>query len=306
MDRALQDRAARGCDYHIHSDVSDGVLPVDALVARLAAHGIEEWALTDHDTVDGLPAAAQASSAHGLRLLPGIELSCTFNAHTVHVVGLAIDPGNRTLQGALQRLDAQRQSRAEQIAQRLSAAGVPEALAQTRRIAGHDRLTRTHFARMLVTQGYARDMKAAFQRHLADGKGAAVKSAWLPLEEAVAVIHAAGGIAVLAHPLRYARTHARRRRTVAAFAEAGGDAIELSTAAQAPAGAQDQLARYAVERGLLGSLGSDFHDPAQHWIRLGQLPPLPAPVTPIWQHARWPHSTPAASSAPLKKVARAW
>ncbi|MEQ9010165.1 PHP domain-containing protein [Algiphilus sp.] len=306
MDRTLQDRATGACDYHVHSDRSDGVLAVDALVARLAAHGVQEWALTDHDTVDGLPAATQASAAHGLRLLPGVELSCTFNAHTVHVVGLAIDPASAPLQRVLQRLDAQRQSRAEQIAQRLSATGVADAWAHTRTVAGHHRLTRTHFARMLVAQGYVRDMKAAFHRYLADGKSAAVKSAWVPLEEAVAVIHAAGGIAVLAHPLRYARTHARRRRTVAAFAEAGGDAIELSTAAQAPSGAQDQLARYAAERGLFGSLGSDFHDPAQHWIRLGQLPPLPSQVRPIWQHPRWPHSAEAAASAPSTQVAHAW
>lgn len=274
-------------DFHVHSACSDGVLPVDELVAQLAAHGIEQFALTDHDSVAGLDQAACQAAAHGIGFVDGIELSCSFNSRTVHIVGLGIEPHHPALADVLRRLDQLRAERAEHIAQRLVSAGIDDALARTQQLARHDRITRTHFARMLVAEGHARDMKGAFQRHLADGRHAAVKSEWIPMEEAISVVHAAGGLAVLAHPLRYASTHARRRRTVAAFVEAGGDALELSTAAQAPRGANDQLGRYAAERGLLGSQGSDFHDPGQHWIRLGCLPALPASVTPIWQHPNW-------------------
>jgi len=279
--------AAGQRDLHVHSDCSDGVLPVDALVERLAAHGVEQFALTDHDTVVGLEDAARSAAEHGLGFVDGIELSCSLHGRTVHIVGLGIDPGHPALTAVLHRLDTLRTERAHAVAQRLEAAGIDGALARTRHLAGHDRITRTHFARMLVAEGHARDNKAAFQRHLADGKHAAVKSPWISIEEAVAVIHDAGGLAVLAHPLRYASTHARRRRTVAAFVAAGGDALELSTAAQSTSGANDQLSRYAAERGLMGSLGSDFHDPGQHWIRLGDLPALPSAVTPIWAHPHW-------------------
>lgn len=278
-------------DLHMHSRESDGVLSPTALLARASEAGLRHIALTDHDTVTGLAEAHEASAQHGLQLIDGVELSCAHRGITIHIVGLAFDAQAPSLGQLLARIHALRQTRAEAIAARLEAAGVPDALARCRELAGHDRLTRTHFARLLVASGVARDLKRAFRTHLADGRGAAIRAEWPSMAEAVTALHAAGGIAVLAHPLRYAKTHSGRDRTLRAFVEAGGDALEISTATRDP-DATARLLRTARECSLFSSAGSDFHDPEQRWIRLGALPRLPEGLPPVWTHPRWPRAAP--------------
>lgn len=285
-------------DLHLHSRASDGVLTPCALMQRAAAAGLRCVALTDHDTVAGLPEARATAGQNGLQFVDGIELSCSQRGATIHIVGLGFDAQAPALQQLLGRIDTLRRNRAEAIAAKLETAGVSDALARCRELAGHERLTRTHFARLLVSSGMARDMKRAFRTHLADGRGAAVRAQWPGIAETVGALHAAGGIAVLAHPLRYAKTHNGRDRVLQAFAEAGGDALEISTAARDP-DATARLLRTARERGLYASAGSDFHDPEQRWIRLGTLPRLPEGLPPVWAHPRWPQpAEPAVGPAP--------
>lgn len=283
----------------MHSRESDGVLSPSALMARAAAAGLCHVALTDHDTLAGLPEARAAALRHEIRLIDGVELSCAYRGITIHIVGLAFDAGAPPLQQLLERIHGLRQARAETIAARLEAAGLADALARCRELAGHDRLTRTHFARLLVASGVARDLKRAFRTHLADGRDAAVRAEWPSMAEAVAALHAAGGIAVLAHPLRYAKTHSGREHILRAFVAAGGDALEISTATRDP-NATARLLRAARECGLYASSGSDFHDPEQRWIRLGTLPRLPDGIAPIWAHPRWPESAPAEAIGQLQ------
>jgi hypothetical protein len=278
-------------DLHLHSRESDGVLSPTALLARAARAGLRLIALTDHDTVAGLPEARAAATGLDVQLIDGIELSCAHRGATIHILGLAFDAQAPALQQLLERIHALRRARAAAIAARLEAAGVPDALARCHALAGHDRLTRTHFARLLVASGVARDLKRAFRTHLADGRGAAVRAEWPGMTEAVTALHAAGGFAVLAHPLRYAKTHSGRDRILRSFAEAGGDALEISTAARDPE-ATGRLLRTAREHRLSASAGSDFHDPEQRWIRLGTLPRLPEGIPPLWAHPRWPQAQP--------------
>lgn len=280
-------------DLHLHSCASDGVLTPTALMERAAGAGLRAVALTDHDTVRGLAEARAAAEAHGLALIDASELSCTLAGENVHVVGLGIDPDTPALLDLLADIARRRSARAERIAERLAAAGVRDPLARCRELTGHDGLTRTHFARLLVADGVARDMRSAFRRHLADGRAAAGRIDWPDCTEAVAAIHAAGGIAVLAHPLRYGGTHARRERTLAAFAAAGGDAAEISTAAPIDT-ARGRIVAACRRLGLAASAGSDFHDPNQRWIRLGGLPPLPPDLTPVWALPAWPMPMPPA------------
>lgn len=286
-------RPAGSMDLHLHSSASDGVLAPAVLMARAAEAGLRCVALTDHDTLAGLDEARAAATRHGLQLVSGVEISCRHGGQTLHVVGLAFDQDADSLQHLLADIDALRRQRAEAIAARLETAGLADALARCRALAGHDRLTRTHFARLLVASGLSRDLKRAFRVHLADGRAAAVRAQWPELETAVAAIHGAGGIAVLAHPLRYAKTHSARERLIHAFADAGGDAAEFSTASRDP-DATARLLRAAAEHRLYASAGSDFHDPAQRWIRLGTLPALPQGLAPVWQHPRWPATRGAA------------
>jgi predicted metal-dependent phosphoesterase TrpH len=273
----------QGVDLHLHSTCSDGVLDPPALMRLVADAGVRLCALTDHDTVAGLSAAATAATELGLGFVPGVELSAQWLGRTVHVVGLGIDPAAAALARALDGRASARRVRAERIRDRLDRAGAPGTAAHAR-LAAHPLPTRTHFARALVELGAAADPGQAFERWLGRGRPGAVPAEWPGIDEAVAAIAAAGGTAVLAHPLRYALSNGQRRELARAFRAAGGHALEVVTGGQAPH--QRELAcGLALRAGLEGSVGSDCHDPALPWHRPGRLAKLPEAVVPVWH--RW-------------------
>jgi len=268
-------------DLHLHSTASDGMLSPEALVAHVAGCGVRLMALTDHDTVAGVEAAAGAARAHGIGFVAGVELSAAWRGRALHVLGLAIDPCAPVLTRALCGQRALREERAERIARKLDAAGAPgrEALAGIR---GNGSLpTRTHFARALVALGAAADCGKAFDRWLGRGKPGHVASAWPTLEEATAWIVQSGGKAVIAHPMRYPLSAGARRELCAEFAAAGGCGIEVVTGG---GGVRDreQAISLAVRCRLEGSVGSDFHDPAVPWNPPGRLAKLPSSIRPVW------------------------
>jgi predicted metal-dependent phosphoesterase TrpH len=269
-------------DLHCHSTCSDGLLAPAEVVRRAAARGVDVLALTDHDELQGLAEARSAAAEADIELIDGAELSATWEGHTLHIVGLALDPGNVALGEGLAAIRAGRDARARRIAAALDAAGVPGAFDGALRYVTSERLiSRTHFARFLVEAGYVRDVKDAFKRYLAPGLPGHVPHAWAPLPQAVQWIHGAGGRAVLAHPGRYKVSGAEMRRLLAEFHDAGGDAIEVLS----PSHTSAQFAEFAALArafGLRGSCGSDFHGPGESWMDLGDLPPLPEGVEPVW------------------------
>ena len=272
-------------DLHAHSTYSDGLLAPAALVARAAGRGVDVLALTDHDDTGGLAEAAAAADACGLTLVAGAELSVSWEVHTIHVVALAIDPANRVLDDGLAAIRSGRDARAQRIAESLARAGIPGAYEGARRYVTSERLiSRSHFARFLVEAGYAREVKDVFRKYLTVGKPGYVAHAWASLPDAVAWIHAAGGLAVLAHPGRYKVTATGMRRMLSDFRAAGGDAIEVLS----PSHTAAQCAEYATHArtfGFLASAGTDYHGPGESWLDLGDLPDLPTGVVPVW--SRW-------------------
>lgn len=274
--------ATLNADLHCHSNASDGRLSPTELVDLAVELGVELLALTDHDSVDGLQAAAARASERGLAFVPGVELSVTWENRTLHVLGLNIDACNTTLQFALQELQRQRKQRAEQMAQRLEYVGLADGLRRAADCANGGQITRTHFARLLVEDGLCKDLKQAFKRYLGAGKPACVRSQWIDLSQAIKAIHAAGGLAVLAHPLRYRLSGAWRDRMYKAFKQAGGDGLEVSCGASQQPHELDELRRQALAHGLLASRGSDFHGPEQRWLKLGHLAPLSPRLSPVW------------------------
>jgi predicted metal-dependent phosphoesterase TrpH len=268
-------------DLHLHSTASDGVLEPAALVAHVAAHGVSLMALTDHDTVAGVDAAAAAAESVGVAFVAGVEISASWRGRCIHVLGLAIDPRARELGSALRSQQARREARAEAIAARLDAAGAPGAAA-LRSIRDFTSLpTRTHFARELVALGAAADTRAAFERWLGRGRPGHVGGEWPALAEATGWIIAAGGKAVIAHPMRYPLSAGARREMCAEFAAAGGRGIEVVTGGGSPRD-REQAVSLAVRCRLEGSVGSDFHDPAVPWNPPGRLAKLPGSIRPIW------------------------
>lgn len=270
-------------DLHSHSTASDGLLAPDAVVRRAAARGVDVYALTDHDDTVGLAQAACEARAAGIEFLPGAELSVSWEDVTLHVVGLRIDPDSAALAEGLRTIREGRDTRARRIAQALDDAGIPGTWEGARKYVTSERLvSRTHFARYLVEAGHAKNTSDVFKRYLTQGKPGYVRHAWATLGDALDWIHAAGGLAILAHPGRYRVSAEGMRRLLAEFRDRGGDAVEVLS----PSHDRAQVTAFASHArafGLAASCGSDFHGPGEGAMDLGDLPPLPAGVEPVWK-----------------------
>jgi predicted metal-dependent phosphoesterase TrpH len=269
-------------DLHCHSTASDGALSPTEVVQRAAENRVTTLALTDHDTINGLAEARICANTLQINLINGIELSAQWEKSGIHIIGLNINPQNEMLQNVIAELHIMRLERADKIAQKLSKKGIHDALEAVQKSTTNETITRVHFANFLVSQGHVSTVSEAFDRYLGDGKLAYVSTIWTPLETAVQVIHDAGGIAVLAHPIRYKLTATRMKKLLGEFKNAGGLGMEIVTGRYNP-DEMRVLANYATQFELAGSVGSDFHSPENPWIELGKLAELPATVKPVWE-----------------------
>lgn len=270
-------------DLHSHSTFSDGVLTPAELVLRAKSNGVSALALTDHDNVDGLAQAADAAAGHDLRFIPGVEVSATWRETTIHIVGLGVDPHNEMLRDGLRHVRSSRARRAIRIAAELDRAGIGDSLEGAYAYAeNRELISRTHFARFLVSRGYAADVKSVFHHYLVPGKPGYVAHDWCAVADAVQWIRASGGLAVIAHPGRYKLTRGEMTELLETFKTAGGAGIEVITGSHSPE-QYGEYARRAQEFELLASRGSDFHSPKEARVDLGQLPDLPKGLKPVWQ-----------------------
>jgi predicted metal-dependent phosphoesterase TrpH len=270
-------------DLHTHSNFSDGALSPAELVDRAVAHGVDVLAITDHDTI--ATCRVDAAAGKDIRLVHGIEFSTQWENTGIHVVGLDFAPDSVIMeQAARQQTDARHQ-RAQQIADNLEKQGIPNALAGASAFALENSaggyIGRPHFARHIVAVGKARNLQAAFKLYLATGKAGDVKRTWASLEQVIEWIRDAGGIPVLAHPLKYPLTRSKLLRLLQAFRQAGGQGMEV-VSGQQTADHTRSMAELCRHLDLLASCGSDFHGPETHWAELGRFQPLPADLTPVW------------------------
>lgn len=273
-------------DLHSHTHFSDGRLSPADLLSRAKERQVSVLAVTDHDTIAGLPGAQQAAQLLGIRLVDGIEFSSRWAKVSVHIIGLGIDRTSPQLAEAIRHQEQARISRAEAIAERLAKAGIPDSLAGARAIAGDAIVGRPHFAQYLVATGAVKNINAAFKKFLGTGKLADVKYEWPEMEKVIGWIKAANGVAVLAHPAKYDLTRTKMCALIADFARLGGDAVEVINGIQAPNLTQD-LAKITQANNLFASCGSDFHFPDQPWQELGQFGSLPLGLKPVWNMPRF-------------------
>ena len=270
-------------DLHCHSVISDGTLTPEALAERAKTNGVELWALTDHDEIDGLQRAAAAARAQGLRYLTGAEISVTFAGETVHIVGLGFDADNAELKQGLHRTRGGREQRAMDMSQGLAKVGIKGAFEGALKFVGNPELiSRTHFARFLVESGVCSETHEVFRKYLTEGKPGFVPHRWASLHDAVTWITQAQGVAVIAHPGRYKFTPNEEYALFTEFKAHGGQGVEVVTGSHT---AQEYVkyAETAKEFGLAASRGSDFHSPDESRIDLGTLPFLPGELTPVWE-----------------------
>jgi predicted metal-dependent phosphoesterase TrpH len=269
-------------DLHCHSNISDGLLTPAQLVERAACRGVETLALTDHDDIAGLMEACQTADTKNITFIHGVEISVSWRDRTLHIVGLNIDPNHQPLVEGLAIIRAGRSHRAEHIAAELAKIGIDGSLEGAYAHAGEGRLIgRTHFARFLVEQGHAKDVKSVFKKYLIKGKPGYTAHEWATLSEVVGWINGSGGRAVIAHPGRYNLGKNVFNDLLDEFCALGGSALEVVTSSHTP----EQIkyyAQHAQHRNLLVSCGSDFHGPGESYHDLGQLPEFPPGCTPIW------------------------
>ncbi len=275
-------------DLHCHSNISDGTLTPTELVNRAAERGVRVMALTDHDDLAGLDEARAVAVLHDMTFINGVEISVSWRSHTLHVVGLNIDPAYPQLAEGLHQVRSGRGERATKMADELARAGIGGALQGAYQYAGNPNMIgRTHFARFLVEAGHCKDVKSVFKRYLVKGKPGYVPHKWAALPDAISWICNSGGIAVLAHPGRYmcgssGMGKQTMRELLGEFIEFGGRAIEVVTGSHTPE-QYAEFARYAEEFNLLASCGSDFHGPGESYRDMGRLPDFPLSCRPVWE-----------------------
>ena len=256
--------AGQFVDLHSHSTASDGSRSPRAVVAAARAAGLSAIALTDHDTMAGVAEAADAGRQLGVRVVPGVELSAIDGEREVHVLGLHIERA-AALETMLREFRESRHVRAEQIVAKLNALAIPITFDAVLAQAAGGAIGRPHIARALIAEGWARDSRDAFDRYLGAGKPAYVPKQRLSVAEAIALIHAGSGIAVLAHP-----GGDGRREIVERFVALGLDGLEV----RHPGHSAEDVARLGalVEFfRLVPSGGSDWHGAAEGPRTLGVM-----------------------------------
>ena len=243
-------------DLHIHSSYSDGVYTPRELASMAKSAGISVMALTDHDTLKGLPEMAEAAKRSGIDFIPGVEFSTRWENRQVHILGYGIDQQNQLLLERLADVRNARRSRLEKIIRRLHEMGmdvevpIPEE--------GYRAVGRPHIARAMVTQGYVKTVQEAFDLYIGEGKPAYQPQTKMTPGEAVAVIHQAGGLAVQAHPDEIGD----RSMALSLIDTLPYDGLEIFHPSASEKNVEAFWMRTATERELLVTGGSDYHGSA--------------------------------------------
>ena len=258
-------------DLHTHSYYSDGVLSPKEIVEKAVNAKCEFLSLTDHDSIAGLSEASKYSKCFNLGFINGVEVSAKFNSQSIHIVGLGINPDERTLKEGLKKNNKYRIDRARKISEGLFEVGIERAYEKARAISKTKYITRTHFAQMLIQEKICSNMSSVFKRYMTGKKPGSVKVEWASSEEVINWIHKAGGIAILAHPLRYKMTLTKLKKLVNSLKTLGLDGIEIVNSFSK---FEDiKIAKLiADENELLYSSGSDYHGWPNQTIQLGGVP----------------------------------
>ena len=259
-------------DLHTHTTHSDGTLSPAALVRLANEEGLTALAVTDHDVTTANQEALEAAKDLDLTVVPGVELSIDHELPPgghMDIIGLFIDHRHPDLNERLDFLRSERRVRNDRILEKLNDLGINLSAEDVRRAAGEGSMGRPHIARVLVDQNHVGSIDEAFQRYLKNGAPAFVEKAKLTVIDAIALIHRAGGLAILAHPFSLGfSTYRDLSGEISTLKKIGLHGLETYY----PSYSKDMsrsLRRIASENGLLESGGSDFHGANKPYIQLG-------------------------------------
>jgi predicted metal-dependent phosphoesterase TrpH len=257
-------------DLHCHSTASDGTLAPAEVIGEAHCAGLSALSLTDHDTVAGIDEAHSEAKKLGIDFLPGIEISCQYPAPgTMHLLGYGVDPHSAALHAMMHNLVLARNERNRKIIDALQRLGIIVTLDDVQREAGGDVIGRPHIARALVRKGFVSSIKQAFDKFLAQGRSAYFDKERLTPRQAIDLIHSAGGLIVLAHPVQLrAHNSAQLERAIKDLKDQGLDGLEVIHSDHDDA-MIDFLDRLADKLYLLKTGGSDFHGSNKPDVQLG-------------------------------------
>lgn len=258
----------RRIDLHTHSNRSDGTFTPSEVVRLAAERELDVVALTDHDTTDGLAEALDEGVRSGVDVVPGVEFSAEFDGTSVHVLCYWMNVEDEGLQRELRRLRDDRFRRGELMVERLSALGLPVEFERVRQIAGEATIVRPHIAQAMVEAGHVETEKEAFERWIGDGRPGHVAKHALEPVDAVALIRAAGGVCVLAHPGMWGDESSVPDTLIERMAAAGMRGLEVDHPDHTPE-AIEHYRRLAGDLALVATGGSDCHGLRYDPVRLG-------------------------------------
>lgn len=259
----------RDCvDFHVHSNISDGTLTPTEVVKMAADKGLAAIALTDHDTIDGVEEALRAGETYGIRVIPGIEISADYNGSDLHILGLNIDYKNEEFAGRVAVCRDSRDGRNLKMVEKMQAQGFPVTWDIMLDRFGDNSITRAHFAKYLLDEGYVASKDEAFAKYLNPGCPCYVSRVKVTPKEAIEMILLAGGHPVLAHPLLYRMPKDRLESVIVMLQGYGLQGIEARYSLNR---VEDDvfLEKLATRHGLGMTGGSDFHGDIKPDIAIG-------------------------------------
>lgn len=255
-------------DLHTHTSASDGTYSPAALITLAKEQGIEAIAVTDHDTIEGLPEAMETGERLGVEVIPGMELSVEYGPGTMHILGLLIDPEDKGLNKTLAKLQESRSSRNPKIIEKLNELGMQITMEEVEKISGGGQIGRPHIAAALIKNGHVSSTQEAFDKFLKKGAIAYFERRRLSREEAADAIHGAGGLLILAHPGTLSLNGSKLDKLLSELKDSGFDGIEVfyNNHSQVE---EDRLMKIADKLNFIISGGTDFHGKNKPSINLG-------------------------------------
>lgn len=260
----------RQIDLHVHTTASDGTFSPAEVVELANKNHLAAIAITDHDCIAGVDEAVLTGTRLGVEVISGAELSCSYDGRKeIHILGLFIDPHDISLTSRLTELKEIRDQRNERIAERFHEIGIPVSMDELKAMYPDAVITRAHFASYLYAKGLAKSVKEVFDRYLNDNGPCYVPREKLNPKDTIRLIHNAGGLAILAHPVRYHMGNDTLAECVRNLTRLGLDGLEALYSTYT-ASEESQIRRLAKENHLVISGGSDFHGNNKPFIALGK------------------------------------
>jgi 3',5'-nucleoside bisphosphate phosphatase len=255
-------------DLHIHSTFSDGTLTPEELISEACGIGLTAIALTDHDTMAGIPPFLSAAAGKSVRAVAGVEISADFSPGTMHMLGYFVPSDDTTLNRHLEWVREGREMRNREMLDKLNQLGLTLTWDEVEAFAEEDVVGRPHFAKAMIARGYAADWDEVFDKYLGKGKPAYVERKRLSASDSVRVIRAAGGVPVLGHPFTLELALRDLKKLAGDLRDEGLQGIEVYFPQHAPE-TQKLYAALAKDLNLVATGGTDFHGAMTPDLKMG-------------------------------------